>query len=224
MKRPKSVKGFKIPSWWDCQWRRMPCGKKSCRLCKRENELLQKHLAAGEDPNDMQVALQDVAEKLKEAAKMLKKSAKQFGVNLDELEKTEYEDGVEYAIPLEAIKRSPLQKQLKKWTEQVLRICQEAEETGEFWVATELAADLRWYCTTLTVKAFRQADNTKEIKANGDETAIIDHRYIAYVLKEILEILEKALRKLASMQSSQKGELSLALAQFLKLKPKILKL
>src|SRR3989344_3864783 len=34
-KPPTEIDGFKIPDWWECQWRRVPCQRQNCTFCGR---------------------------------------------------------------------------------------------------------------------------------------------------------------------------------------------
>src|SRR3989338_7612702 len=31
---PRTIKGFDVPKWWECAWRRNPCKLRTCRFCK----------------------------------------------------------------------------------------------------------------------------------------------------------------------------------------------
>ncbi|OHA90199.1 MAG: hypothetical protein A2832_02395 [Candidatus Zambryskibacteria bacterium RIFCSPHIGHO2_01_FULL_44_22b] len=36
---PKEISGFKIPRWWECQWRRVSCKRSTCTFCGRLDDL-----------------------------------------------------------------------------------------------------------------------------------------------------------------------------------------
>ncbi|MEW6200621.1 MAG: hypothetical protein AB1546_01485, partial [bacterium] len=76
---------FKIPKWWDCQWRRVGCGEISCPMCGRHIKRRQKHLEKGKDPDDLHNVLEDVADIFAETKEMLKKGIKKQGIELDDL-------------------------------------------------------------------------------------------------------------------------------------------
>lgn len=51
MQRPTRIDDFDVPVWWDCVWRRVPCGADACRFCGRLNAQRKKHIDRGEDPD-----------------------------------------------------------------------------------------------------------------------------------------------------------------------------
>ena len=98
-----------------------------------------------------------------------------------------------------------------------------AQDSGEFWIYTEEAADLFWYASTLAAKTYRQLCNRWHTE-NGDDYGAIDFQYTSYVLKECLKILKKSLKTLARNNQARARELNLILSELKKLEKQILKI
>lgn len=194
-------------------------------MCGKLQKQRDRHIAAGEDPDDPRLVFADVAESLEEAKVMLEKGMKKFGLDPAKLKAEVMEDGgVEYEIPASALKLHPLQKQTFDFIEATHEIFHGAMETESLWIETEAADDLNWYPPIVAAKLSRQLDNLDELAKIGDEKgAEIDCVYTCYALTESLRILEASLRELAGYASPQKGELSLALAKLLALKKQLTK-
>lgn len=208
----KKVGDFRIPKWWECGWRREACNKKSCVLCGRILRDRKKHIARGEDPDDMKSVLEDVGGSFAEALAMIKKDAERLGIEI-----TNIDDIKEPPEP----KKFALYRRVAKWRNAVSEIAERAEASGELWIATEAAADVLWYKNTIAAKTYRQLCNRWHM-THGDEYGDVDYAYTKYVLGECVRILQKSLRELALLASSQKGELMMAAGQLAKLESDIL--
>lgn len=222
--RPKTIRGFRIPEWWDCEWRRVPCNKKSCKLCGKLQRERERHIAAGEDPDDPEVFMHDIEKSLEETKVMIEREMKRMGVAIEEID---IEEEKRDDLFLKKLKSHPLQKKVMKWAHAVHDIFHRAMDTNTLWLGTEAAANLNWYSPLLAVKTARQLSNNEEIKQGDDETrevAETDHEYIRYVMKECIHILEASLNELALYASLQKSELSLALMTLRALKKQLLEL
>jgi hypothetical protein len=145
---------------------------------------------------------------------MVKKDAKRFGIDI-----TNIDDIKEPPEPEEF----PLYEEIKKWSGEVLKIRNEAELSGSWWVYTEAAVNLFWYSRTLQAKTYRQLCNRWHIE-NGDDYGKFDHRYTKYVLEESLQILKNSLLELINNNFSQKERLNSVYSNLLKLEKDILKI
>lgn len=206
------IDGFKIPEWWECSWRRIGCGKKTCRLCGKIQKDRQGHISKGEDPDSLESALEDVGGSFREAMSMIKKHAESMGIDITNIDSIKE--------PPEPNKL-PLYRKIFKWRNFINDIIKDAYQTESLWLATEAAADLNWYKDTLSAKTYRQLCNKWHIE-QGDEYGDFDHKYTKYILDECLRILECALNDLVLLNSPQKVSLTMALSQFLEIEKKIL--
>lgn len=62
-----------------------------CLLAAREKKRLDEHRRKGEDPHDWKIIMQDVGDSLKEAMELIKKAAKERGIDLETLPEIKYE-------------------------------------------------------------------------------------------------------------------------------------
>lgn len=211
MTLPK-IKGFNIPKWWECGWRRVACGKKSCVLCGRILGDRQKHIERGEDPDDMKSVLEDVGGSLSEALAMIKQDARRMGIdiaNIDNIKEPPRPD------------KFALYRRVAKWRGIVSEIIARAEESQSLWLFTEVAADLMWYKNIVAAKTYRQLCNRWHID-HGDDYGEVDVVYTKYVLTECIRIMKKSLHELSLLASEQKAELMLAAGRLAKFESEIL--
>ncbi len=177
---------FKIPEWWDCVWRRVPCEKDECKICGKIKQDRLRHIIKGEDPDGMKNVFEDVGNSLKETLVMVKKHAEELGIDI-----TNLKDVGDMEEPPEPQKFS-LYRDLAKWHKTVGDVLHDAERGGSYWLLTEVAVDLGWYKNTLLVKTYRQFGNRWHLD-RGDKYGEVDYQYTKYVLGECLKILKKSL-------------------------------
>ncbi|MBU4331620.1 hypothetical protein KKD19_06045 [Patescibacteria group bacterium] len=176
---------MEAPKWWECQWRRIPCGKDECPFCGRRNRQIKKHLARGEDPDSMKAVFEDVEENFKEVGEMLRKDAKRMGIDLNNLDDADCQPSPE---PDEL----PLYNQVYKWQRSLMLALGKAGDQQEPWTETEDFKDLVWYSGTLLAKTYRQLTSKWEAD-QGDEYALGDYDYTRYIMNESIKIMEQAL-------------------------------
>lgn len=208
------IDGFEIPKFWECGWRRVPCGKKNCLLCGKILQNRQGHIKKGENPDDLKSVFEDVGSSLAEALAMIKKDAERMGIEITNIDKIQ-----EPPCP----SKFSLYRNVSKWRNRIELIAEHAVKSGDLWIETEAAADLLWYKNTLAAKTYRQLCNRWHMD-NGDEYGDIDYEYTKYVIGECVLILKKSLQELSLFASEQKGELVLAIARLHALEKQILKI
>lgn len=186
---------FKPPKWWECQWRRVPCGKDTCALCGRINKQRQAHIAKGEDPDSIESAFGDVQDSFAETRAMLQKDAKRFGIDLENLEDVEYAEAPENS-------NHPVVKRLMRFYKTMLKVSREAQESIQAWPKTEAGKDFFWYPSMILVKTKRMLDDRWEIE-QGEDYADDDVEYTRYVLQESILILKNALTELIVLRTYQ---------------------
>ncbi len=206
-------KGFQMPKWMECNWRRVPCGRDDCPICGRIKKDRQGYLERGGDPDDLKNVFEDVGRNFKEALGMIKKDAERRGIDITNIENIKE--------PPEP-KEFPFYRKVEQWNKSVMTLGDTAQVLGEFWIYTEEAADLFWYANILMAKAYRQICNRWHIE-NGDDYGDFDYQYTGYVLKECLAILKKSLRELIKKSIARKEEFGSILSEFLKLEKQIMK-
>lgn len=206
----KEIGKFGMPKWMDCTWRRIPCGKITCPICGTIKKDREKHLAKGQNPDDIKVVLDDLGNTFREVMRMIKTDAKKHGIDITNIEKIKEPPRPE---------KFPLYREVEKWRGNVLACAHGTEDN--FWTFTEEAQDLFWYTNILTAKTYRQLCNRWHLD-NESDYGDYDYQYTHRVLLESLEILQKSLSKLIPVGSAQKGKLMLISASLMNLKNKIL--
>lgn len=177
-----------MPKWMECTWRRLACNKKTCRICGRLIRDRQRHLKAGDDPDNMEAALEDVSLNFSEALENLGKWARQNGIEITNLENIK-------ELPPPA--HFPLYNIIARWREEVMDLIN--AETGKYgaWINSEQVEDLIWYANLLTAKTYRQLCNHWHIE-EGDKYGRFDHEYTKYILGECIKILKNSLGELVT--------------------------
>lgn len=208
------VGSFGVPKFWECGWRRIPCGGKKCVLCGKIRRDRQRHIDNGEDPDDMRSVLEDVGGSLAEALIAIKKDAESKGIDITNI------DGIQMPPRPGSF---PLYRKVSAWWDSIDALVKEAVATESLWIETEAAADLFWYKDTLAAKTYRQLSNRWHMR-QGDSYGEFDHVYTNYVLRECVGILKDSLRQLTLLRTDQKGQLALAAARLAVLEKNIMKI
>jgi len=139
---------YKPPPFNYCDYRCERCEEQeNCRVYKEDQERILKHYSKGEDPYDPKVIFNDVSEILHRTKDMLKKDIEKYGINLDEISKTEVpeskpEDYVIYQLAEEYYKKANA-------------LIKELERTGIPETISEKFEDLIWYHTLIVAKTGR---------------------------------------------------------------------
>jgi len=219
---PKSVKHrdmpekeFKIPKWWECQWRRVPCGKDSCKMCGQINKTRKKQIAEGKDPDSMESAFEHMQTSFSEAFATIKKDAERMGIDITN-------------IPNDIVMPPkpdywPLSKKVTAWRNSIFDILNTADETGEPWAYTELADDLSWYANLLQAKTYRQLC-TKWEQKHGMEYGDIDLKYTKYIIEESLKIIKKSMSEIMLMNPPSFANLLLVKSKIAEFEDKLMKI
>ncbi|MDD2935434.1 MAG: hypothetical protein PHX25_03090 [Candidatus Pacebacteria bacterium] len=185
---------FKIPSWWDCVWKRVPCEKNECKICGKIKEDRQKHINKGENPDAPELFIEDIKNNFKDVLKMIKKDAERLGIDIDNLE--DLENMEEPPEPKEFL----LYNNLVEWRKSVRDLIGQSEIENKTWVQLEAVQDLIWYSNTLLTKTYRQLCNKWYIE-NGDEYGQVDYEYTGYVIGEVFNFLDKAVGEIMMFES-----------------------
>lgn len=186
-KKDSSKTDFEMPGWMDCAWKRIPCGKDECKICGRIKRDRQRHVEAGEDPDDMKCVMEDVGRSFRETFILLEKDAKRLKIDLNKISDTEFEEPPE-------IEKFPLCLELMAWHREILKIGMKPRHSRSAWIQSEAAWDLFWYANLLPIKTYRQFCSRWEMD-RGDDVEF-DYKYTNRVLKESLKILKLSLNNL----------------------------
>ena len=87
--KPETKKGgFKIPKWMDCSWRRVPCGKKSCKICGTLKKNYGKRFFGTERAySDFDDIFSSVSLTFKDILKTIKEDAAKKGIEITNIDK-----------------------------------------------------------------------------------------------------------------------------------------
>lgn len=205
--RPQFIGKFRVPDWWDCQWRRTACGSDGCAFCNAVGT--RRHLAVEGDTDPIHVLasvdnpIQDAMAYL--AAEMDAEGWQEGAVN--DADATQPPEPSQFG----------LYNELLEWYDDVMDIVHDAYSDEISWAQTDAAADVTWYASTLLAKAYRQLTTRWEFENAKDLATDIDYIYTRYVLGECLRIVRRALKELAFLPSPDQRSLRTAeilLAQF----------
>ncbi|MBA3047377.1 hypothetical protein KKC83_03120 [Patescibacteria group bacterium] len=197
----KNKEEFQMPEWMECAWRRVPCDRDDCKICGKIKRERARHIAAGENPDDMSVALEDVGNDFKEMLSMIKADAAAHGFDIENID-----DIQEPPEPNDF----PFYNQAAEWSADIHKMAEQAYDNLDAWPELEPGLDLLWYSNTILAKIYRQLCNRWHIE-QGDEYGEEDYKYTKYVLGECLAILKKSLGELITMYPEQKGKFNLSL-------------
>lgn len=213
-KKKKGNYKFEMPKWMECGWRRVGCGRDDCPLCGRIKKDRQGHIEKGEDPDSWKSVFEDVSRNFKEVLEAIKQDAKQRGIDI-----TNIDDIKEPPEPEEFL----LYNKAHEWRKFVCAILEEAADSGELWLDTEVGQDLSWYSSLLLGKIYRQLSNRWEMD-HGDAYGEFDYEYTQKVIKESLKIIKQSLQELISYDTGQRINLMLAQSRLVDFENEILKI
>lgn len=161
-----------MPKWLDCSWKRIPCGKKSCKIC---GPLIQPEIP-GES------TLKNVEKILSQTLEIIKKGNGE--------QKAEFA-AVKNLLKFESPEKFALVLQINDWRSNVFGLVRQSYILEKEWLDSEAAADVTWYSNVLCSKVYRQHLNRQEIE-KGKRSARADYEYTQSVLKTCVRILRKA--------------------------------
>jgi hypothetical protein len=227
MAQDKYISG--IYNYCDKWCEKCPLTKK-CFLYVKEQKQLAKHKEKGENPNDLNVVMQDIKESFTETFKMLRKGAKKYGIDIDALPKIESEEHEPSAHPLMQSAKTYL-KLAHSFLEKLRKIIQEEgvdliERTEIIPSALNDIGTLRqivssydvisWYHTLISVKIHRalqgkmEADEFSQTDADASaKIAYIGVMKSLEALKTIYnwnkDLQDDSLTLLAKVENLKKG-------------------
>ncbi len=186
---PPEIAGFKIPAWWECQWRRVPCRSADCVFCGRM--LAFERLMENEEKEDDPGMLSNEAMEITEAVgvsessekdfesimKVVRHQAKDLGIPVDwllgeaEITEDDFDDDGKLIKDLNELpddmppepEKFILYRRAIRWSRPVARYIGRAEESGVSWTKTKAAEDLLWYGSMLPSKVYRQLSTRFEM-------------------------------------------------------------
>lgn len=192
-----TIDNFQIPKWWECNWRRIPCGEDDCRLCGKIKKDRKRHVLRGEDPDSIKSVFEDVGNSLGEALAMIKQHAAEMGIDITNINEREFKEPPE---PDEF----PLYERTLSWRELLYETLAIEGLVVEDKEPDETVKDLLWYSNTLIAKTYRQLCNRWHIKQKVGEGEF-DYKYTKYVLGECLKILQSSLLAVIAQEAEIDG-------------------
>jgi hypothetical protein len=161
--KKETSKGFEIPRYNYCDYRCEECDyAKECRVYREDVETKKKHVERGEDPNDMDIVMQDLAESFKKTRELLGKSAKKWGIDLEKV--------VREAPEIEMVEPEtfPLYRLAHSFTMSVHEFLGKVREEYLHEEMIKDFEDLQWHHTLVSVKLAR-AFSSKHDEICDDE-------------------------------------------------------
>lgn len=236
---PTVIDGFKVPEWWECTWRRVPCRAPTCRFCGRFEKvkrLLESDGTRGGNGSDSDADVESEESEQQEAdladlKEVTAFQAKDLGIREEdvfgeEVDEDDFDENGEFIGEIEEPERlipEPesflLYRRVKRWSRPLTRYVGEAAELGEPWAKTDAAEDLLWYGTLIIGKVYRELSTRWEVTHGLQSMELMKPEYVytGYVLREISEIITRSLLELAKSHT----DLETPLKQFRRLKPSI---
>jgi hypothetical protein len=201
----------RMPSWMDCVWRRVSCGKEPCPICATQGA-----------PSEAEVPMDELWKSLEEGKEIRKN-------DLARLSRKMWEAGFAFEKIETKQARPPepnafaFYRKVLRWQQNLFGIINEAQDLGYLWPYSEASADAFWYTNVLLAKVYRQliARTSSETKAQRQDP---EYRYTQYILGECVTTIKKSLHELSYLHSDQKAELILALSRITRLEEEIMTL
>ena len=197
--KKKKLKPNNIPTWWDCTWHRIPCGRDDCPLCGQMKKEEKENKNRNKDPHGVEAKLEEMNERLDETLDMVEDEMQAEGVDMKEIEA----GGADGPPDPDFF---PLHQKVGSWCQDIYRIAEENDD----WLATEAGKDLIWYTNILMTRTYHQLCNRWDMKNNEDGPAE-DYDYNKYVLAECIDILTDSLKGLEKEDPVHQNQLRLAL-------------
>lgn len=205
---------FSPPEWWDCGWKRIPCGKVDCPICSREMARQVKNVMRGKEPDDLELVFEDMLSDLRELKEMIRKDAKRFGIEVDKIEIAEMS-------PLRELEEFPLYQEAYQWRKRVYELLDSLQFNNDLWMQTEEASNLVWYADTFLAKISRQLGIQSE-KELGIDFLEVDYEYTKGVLKKCGGIIKNSLGSLYENKKFSRPDLNRLDREFLDIEKKAL--
>lgn len=148
-----------------------------CLLSSREKKRLDEHRKKREDPYDWKIVMKDVEEDLKEALVLIRKAAKERGIDLETVPEMEYEPPDPHRHPLFRTAEK-YQKLAYKFLKKFRQIIQEEgidltkrieivpspeKETKSFQEIAFCYETILWYHTLILAKIYRALTSVREV-------------------------------------------------------------
>lgn len=196
------------PSWIDKEmFYRMPfnfcdrwcerCSLTSlCRVYKDLYKTRKKFIKQGKDPDSLESAFETVGNTFKEIKKMLKKDAKKWGIDLDDLKEEEIPEEVSLESEL---KKYPLYKLISKYSKKIKDFLEElsyiALETND--KVIDNLEIINYYQLLLPAKIYRACISREEEEEMENDTTM-DSRTSAFIAIRGLKAIIASLSNLLS--------------------------
>lgn len=200
-----------IPTWMDCVWRRIPCGKESCPICS----VPKSEADTSPSVDELWKSLEEGNELQKNDLARLSRRMWEAGFAFEKVESKQARPPEPHAFAF--------YRKIRHWQQSLFGIINEAQDLGYLWPYSEASADIFWYANVLLAKVYRQLIAQKSI-SKSIHSRDPEYQYTQYILEECVGTIKKALHELSYLQSDQKAELILALSRITKLEDEIIML
>ena len=216
---PKVVGDFKVPVWWECQWRRNRCNLRTCRFCK----MMWTNEAKFTDAVTSSVGELIRDDELSEETGRISPHDIVIDSDVDEITDEEFAEFLANEPP--EPETFPMHRRLMSWLNPIARYTFVKEEQKEPWTSTEAYKDLMWYSMLLPSKVYRQLSTKWEVSRERDdeyeqEFGRLETAYTGYVIRQCVFYTEQALLELTKLHPPFEE----VLKNFRRLKPSILAL
>lgn len=194
----------RLPFNWCDKWCERCDKTHKCRVYMDERQRALEHSAAGRNPDDLEVVMEDMAKDFEKAHEMMKKDMKKHGLDykkvMKEMEKEAQKIDVEALKPPEF----DLEKKAKEYTRHARLFIDVLLSRMQFnpYLEEKIKDDVEiliWYHTVIPVKVNRVLDNllsTKTEDGEDDEFSLRDAYWTSDVVFKSISLSKKSLESI----------------------------
>lgn len=173
------TKGHKPPPFNYCDYRCDRCAEQtSCRVFKDDQERLLDHYRKGEDPYDPKIFMKDLKEIFSNTEKMIRKMAKEQGIDLDEADNVE--------VPEVDPEQYVVYRLAYSYFQEASALVKTLEKTGVPETMRSEYDDFVWYHTLIAAKTGRLVSGFIDDFLDEEFTEIEEQGTIGVIRKGIV--------------------------------------
>jgi hypothetical protein len=197
--RPKE-----IPLWEDCQWKRDACNKDSCPFCGKINKLTESRLKTVENKKENKANFEELGKTFDDVVNLFRSDAKRLGIDLDA---GTFDESIPFPEDYSICRK------LINWQQGIYDIASESDDIFDIWLHSDAGKNLLWYSNTIISKTYRQLLSIDRMRTEKNLTLKLDFKYTAYILNEVIKIIDDSLEKLSQSKTGGNHSVKFKIAQ-----------